>query len=342
MKHIAPALSADCHPTPLDALDEDVVPAGAHFLRTHFGVPQIDPATWTLEVTGAVERPLRWSLGQLQHLSRTSQHVVLECAGHRRTELDPPAPGVPWGVGAVGHARWSGGSLADLLSLVRPTAEATTIVFVGADRGPVEGREAEEPFARAVPLSDSSLGKAILAWEMNGRGLEPEHGAPVRLIVPGWYAVASVKWLTRIELIAGDFDGFFQAVDYRIIERGEEGPGRPLTTMPVHSLITGPAADAVVPTGPLTVHGLAWGGTNGIAGVDVCLDDGDWLPARVEPGPGVDAPTRFRLDVEVAAGRHAVRSRARDRTGAMQPEADTWNARGYGVSSAYAVGFDAR
>lgn len=339
MDHVSPALADDCHATPLSSLAADVVPAGEHFLRSHFGVPTIDPSTWTVEVTGAVERPLSWTLPQFHHLSRMSHHVVLDCAGHRRTELDPPAPGVPWAVGAVGHARWSGGALADLLGLVRPTPEATMIVFHGADAGPVEGRDAPESFSRAIPLRDPVVAKTILAWEMNGRGLEPEHGGPIRAIVPGWYAVASVKWLQRIELITGAFDGFFQAVDYRVIQAGELGPGRALTRMPVSSLILHPADGATVVPGRIDITGIAWGGDGGIAGVEVQANDGTWMPARVEPGRGIDAPARFAVTMDVTAGDITLRSRARDRDGNRQPDADSWNQRGYGVSSPRAITF---
>jgi DMSO/TMAO reductase YedYZ molybdopterin-dependent catalytic subunit len=331
MDHDAAALDADCHPTPLDALLGDTTPVGSHFLRSHFGVPRISAADYTLEVTGLVTRPVRWRLDDLRKLSHVARTVTLECAGHRRTELDPPAAGVPWALGAVGHARWAGGSLADLLSIVRPLPEATHIVFHGADAGPCEGRDAPEPFSRALPLRDPVVQDAILAWEMNGRALEPEHGYPVRLIAPGWYAVSSIKWLTRIELIAGPFDGFFQAVDYRLREEGEDGPGRELTVMPVHSLVVAPADGAEVAAGTVRVEGVAWGGTGGIARVDVQVDDGDWQMARIDPGPGLHAPTRFSLDVELAPGAHVLRSRAKDRDGAVQPDATPWNQRGYGV-----------
>ncbi len=336
MDHVSPALVDDCHPTPLSSLTADVVPAGEHFLRSHFGVPAIDPTTWTVTVDGAVERPLRWTLPQFRHLSRLSHHVVLECAGHRRTEFEPPAPGVPWGLGAVGHARWSGGALADLLGLVRPTPGANTIVLHGADTGPVERREEPESFSRAIPLRDPVVGKTILAWEMNGQGLHPAHGGPLRAIVPGWYAVASVKWLQRIELIEGDFDGYFQAVDYRILEAGETGPGRPLTRLPISSLILDPADGATTPE-TVEIAGIAWGGTGGVAAVDLQVDDGEWTPARIDPGRGADAPTRFSATLTIAAGAHVVRSRARDRDGARQPETDPWNQRGYGVSSPRAI-----
>jgi len=331
MDHVSLPLDADCHPTPLAALLEDINAPGTHFTRSHFGVPRIDITDYALEVSGLVRRPVRWGLTDLRKLSHVSTHVTLECAGHRRTELDPPVAGVPWALGAVAHARWAGGQLADLLSVVRPLPEATHIVFHGADAGACEGRDAPEAFARALPLRDPVVRDAILAWEMNGRGLEPEHGYPVRLIAPGWYAVSSVKWLVGIEVIAAPFDGYFQAIDYRVLEAGEAGPGRELTVMPVHSLIVRPADAGQMAAGPTRIEGVAWGGTGGIARVDVQVDDGDWQPCRIDPGPGLYAPTRFSVDVTLPVGAHVLRSRAKDRDGAIQPAETPWNARGYGV-----------
>ena len=315
-------LAPDCRPTPVAALLDDLNEPGTHFTRTHHGVPEITEADYALEVTGLVGRPVRWSLADLRKLSHMTAHVVLECAGHRRTELDPVPDGVPWGLGAVGHARWAGGALHDLLSIVRPLPEATHIVFHSADG----------EFSRAIPLADPAMRETILAWEMNGHRLTPEHGYPVRAIVPGWYAVASVKWLTRIELIAGEYDGFYQAVDYRLKEPGEEGPGRELTRVPVSSVIV--AADGA------SVRGVAWGGDRGVAGVDVRIDGGDWQPARIDPGPGRHAPTRFSLAVDLQPGRHVAEARARDREGDVQPETQAWNERGYGVRSVHALAFD--
>ena len=333
MEHASPELSADCRATPLPALLDDRNEPGDHFLRSHHGVPRLAESDYALEVTGLVGRPVRWSLADLRKLSHMTAHVTLECAGHRRTELDPPAAGVPWALGAVGHARWAGGALHDLLTIVRPQPEATHVVFHGADPGAIEGYDEPQPFARAVPLADPAIRETILAWEMNGRRLEPEHGYPVRAIVPGWYAVASVKWLTRIELIAGPFDGFYQAVDYRLREEGEEGPGRELTHMPVSSLIVDPGDGDEVPAGEALVRGIAWGGERGVGGVEVQVDDGDWRAARIDPGPGRHAPTRFSLAVDLAPGPHVLRSRARDREGDVQPATQPWNARGYGVRS---------
>lgn len=337
MDHVSPELSADCRATPVSRLLADRNEAGEHFVRSHHGTPHVDERDYALEVTGLVTRPIRWSLTDLRKLSHTTAHVTLECAGHRRTELDPPADGVPWALGAVGHARWAGGQLTDLLSIVRPLPEATHIVFHGCDLGTIEGYDTPQSFSRAVPLADPAIRETILAWEMNGRRLEPEHGYPVRAIVPGWYAVASVKWLTHIEVIRGEFDGFYQAVDYRLREEGEPEPGRELTHMPISSLITSPEAGEAVDAGAVLLRGIAWGGTGGVGGVDVQVDDGEWLSARIDPGPGRHAPTRFSAEVTLAPGTHVVRSQARDRDGNRQPAKVPWNSRGYGVNNVCAI-----
>jgi DMSO/TMAO reductase YedYZ molybdopterin-dependent catalytic subunit len=337
MDHISPELAADCHPTPVARLLAERNEPGEHFVRSHHGTPRIEERDYALEVTGLVTRPIRWSLTDLRKLSHTTAHVTLECAGHRRTELDPPADGVPWALGAVGHARWAGGQLTDLLSIVRPLPEATHIVFHGCDLGDIDGYDTPQSFSRAVPLADPAIRATILAWEMNGRRLEPEHGYPVRAIVPGWYAVASVKWLTHIEVIRGEFDGYYQAVDYRLREEGEPEPGRELTHMPISSLITSPESADTVAAGDVLLRGIAWGGTGGVGGVDVQLDDGAWIPARIDPGPGRYAPTEFSATVPLTPGRHVVRSRGRDRDGNRQPDKVAWNSRGYGVNDVCAI-----
>jgi len=339
MDHRSPALSADCHPAPLASLSRDTMPVGEHFLRSHFGVPQLDPDLHVVEITGLVKRSVRWTLNDVRKLSQISTHVTLECAGHRRMELDPPAPGLPWERGAVSHARWAGAQLADLFEIVRPLPEATHMVFSGADAGAVEGRTQPEAFARAIPLRHPVVREIILAWSMNGQGLAPEHGAPLRVIVPGWYAVSSVKWLSRIEFVSHEFDGFFQAVDYRLKEVGEDGPGRELTQMPVHSLVTSPAESDAIPAGSVRITGTAWGGVGGIGPVELQVDDGPWERVRTEPGPGIHAPTQFAHTVELAPGSHTVRSRATDRTGSTQPDSIPWNSRGYGVNTVRSQSF---
>ena len=335
MQHVSPEISPGCFAAPLASLGRDTVPTGEHLVRSHFGVPQLDADLHAVEIAGLVKRSVRWTLNDFRKLSQISTHVTLECAGHRRMELDPSAPGVPWQLGAVSHARWAGAQLADLFEIVRPLPEATHIVLTGADAGAVEGGTDPEAFARAIPLRDPVVREMILAWSMNGKGLTPEHGAPLRAVVPGWYAVSSVKWLSRIEFVSHAFDGYFQAVDYRVKEAGDEGPGRELTVMPTHSLITSPSESETIHAGAVVVAGTAWGGVGGIGPVELQVDDGEWQRVRTEPGPGIHAPTQFAHPIDLAPGTHTVRARATDRKGNTQPDSVAWNSRGYGVNAVH-------
>ncbi len=337
MQHVSPEISPGCFAAPLTSLGRDTVPAGEHFVRSHFAVPQLDADLHAVEITGLVKRSVRWTLNDFRKLSQISTHVTLECAGHRRLELDSTLLGVPWQFGAVSHARWAGAQLADLFEIVRPLPEATHIVLSGADAGDVDGRTDSEAFARAIPLRDPVVREIILAWSMNGKGLTPEHGAPLRAVVPGWYAVSSVKWLSRIEFVSHEFDGFFQAVDYRVKEAGEEGSGRELTVMPTHSLITSPSESETIPAGAIVVAGTAWGGVGGIGPVELQVDDGAWQRVRTEPGPGIHAPTQFAHTIDLAPGTHTVRARATDRKGNTQPDSIPWNSRGYGVNTVHTL-----
>ena len=320
----------NARPTPLWALELGELPTDHHFRRDHFGVPELDPAGWRLEVAGAVEQPLSLSLAQVQALPAQTLKVVLECAGHRRTELDPPAEGIPWGAGAVGEARWAGAPLRELLALARPSRRAAAAVLEGADRGPFAHLAGEFSFARCLPLAKALDRDTLLAWQMNGAPLPAAHGAPLRAVVPGWYATDSVKWLVRIELIEGEYDGPFEALDYRL------GDDR-LTELPVHALVTSPAEGAEVIPGPLDVGGVAWGGRGGGKAVEVRIDGGDWDAAACDPPAGPYALTRWRARVELSPGGRTIAVRATDGAGRSQPETPLWNPRGYANASVHRV-----
>lgn len=314
------------------ALALDNLPTELHFVRSHFGVPTLDTASWSLEVGGAVERPSRYSLVQLRRRAVCTRRVVLECAGHRRNEFRPSASGLPWGVGAVSEARWTGIALSDLLREVSPNSGACEVVFEGADRGPHRSAHDEVPFARSIPLDRALAGDVLLAWEMNGRPLPAEHGAPLRVIVPGSYGVASVKWLRRITVLEHSFVGPFQTDDYLL-------NGRPLQELRVNSLVVQPADGAVVQTGTTRVSGIAWGGRDGIAGVEIRASGGPWQEAtltRSDDSAGLD---RWQATLRLPPGKHRVEARARDRSGASQPERPEWNAHGYANNSIHGARF---
>jgi sulfane dehydrogenase subunit SoxC len=195
-------------PTPLAALELADIPTELHFVRDHFRVPALDPASWSLELTGSTQS-LVLNLGRLRSVPQRTLSVVLECAGHRRAEFEPIPPGVPWASGAVAEARWTGVSLGPLLELVGIPEHAREVVLDGADAGPVDGFDGIHRFARSLPLAKALDHDVLLAHEMNGESIPVERGGPVRAVVPGWYATDSVKWLDRIWFTNKEFDGVF-------------------------------------------------------------------------------------------------------------------------------------
>src|SRR5947209_10161025 len=232
-------LAAAWRPTPLAALELRDIPTELHFVRDHFPPPTGDRATWGLEVRGSA-RSLVLDVDQLRLLPRRTLRVVLECAGHRRAEFEPMPPGLPWAAGAVCEARWTGASLAAVLELVGIPVDACEVVLEGADAGQVDGFDGIHRFARSLPLEKAFDHDVLLADQMNGEPIRLEHGGPVRVIVPGWYATDSVKWIDRIWFTDEQFDGVFQAHDYRFREPGDPGAGRRMTALPVTALITTP------------------------------------------------------------------------------------------------------
>src|SRR5205823_10927197 len=191
-----------------------VMPSAHFYVRNHFQIPAVDPATWRLKVGGLVERPLELSLRDLQGMSSQTQFVTLECAGNGRSRLDPPVAGEKWGLGAVSTAEWTGVPLVDVLDRAGPKAGAVDVVLRGADGGAVPGRTEGIRFERSLKLDEARGSEVLLAYAMNGEALPARHGYPLRVIVPGWYAVTSVKWLTEIEVIGVPFTGHFQTDAY--------------------------------------------------------------------------------------------------------------------------------
>jgi len=324
------ATEPEIRPTPLAAFAFDDVPTDLHFVRSHFGVPALDSANWTLEVDGAVERGRCYSLAQLRRRAVRTQAVVLECAGHRRNEFRPNVPGVQWGVGAVSEARWTGVVLSDLLREVWPTNRACEVVFEGADRGPHRSACNDVVFARSIPLERALAGDVLLAWEMNGEPIPARHGAPLRVIVPGSYGVASVKWLRRISLVEQPFIGPFQADDYQL-------NGKPLQNLRVNSLIVHPADGAVLPAGTTAVSGVAWGGRHGITAVEIRVSNGPWQEATLSRPRQSTSLYRWCIALELPAGRHRLEARSRDASGASQPEHVEWNPLGYANNSTHGI-----
>jgi DMSO/TMAO reductase YedYZ molybdopterin-dependent catalytic subunit len=316
-----------------------VMPNASFYVRNHFAVPAIDGALWRLEVGGHVRRPLRLDLDDLRHMPARSMTVTLECAGNGRSLLTPAVGGEQWGLGAVSTAEWTGVPLAEVLERAGVQPGAREVVFTGADRASEGHSNGVTRFERSLALDDVRESDVLLAHAMNGEPLPIHHGHPLRVIVPGWYGVAAVKWLTEIDVIDHSFTGYFQTEKYVYeAERNGHISREPVTRQRVRALITQPVADQVVEVGELPVYGLAWSGEAQVARVDVSVNGQAWQPARLlDEGP----PFRWqrwevmtRVDRE---GRATVRARATDLAGRTQPEEPEWNRLGYGNNAVQEV-----
>jgi DMSO/TMAO reductase YedYZ molybdopterin-dependent catalytic subunit len=327
---------------PLEALRYDVTPTGMHFTLIHYDIPPVDMASWRLGIGGQVKRPLSLTLEELQRRPSRTLRVTLECAGDGRALLHPRPMSQPWLTGAVGTAEWTGTPLRLLLEEAGLEDGVREIVFTGLDHG-IEGG-VEQDYQRSLPVELAVHGDVLLAWAMNDAALEPQHGYPLRLIVPGWYGMAQVKWLRSVETIAEPFDGYQQTVAYRYNQSCNE-PGEPVTVMRVRSLMIPPGfpdfltRTRIVPRGPVTLHGRAWSGGSAITGVDVSVDGGtSWAPAEVEAPAGPYSWQRWSYVWEVSApGSYELCCRAHDQGRNVQPIEQHWTARGMGNNMVHRV-----
>jgi len=316
-----------------------IVPSARFYVRSNFPVPTLDPDSWRLEVKGLVDRPLVLRLADLQAMPSRTAVVTLECAGNGRALLIPPTPGEQWGLGAVSTAEWTGVPLVEVLQRAGVRPSAIEVLFRGADCGAAPGHASAVRFERSLSLAAAHEPEVLLAYAMNGGPLPVLHGFPLRLVVPHWYAVASVKWLVEIQLVDEPFAGHFQAERY-VYEWERDGAlvREPVTLQQVRALITEPRAGQAVDGGDLVVRGIAWSGASPIERVDVSLDGGAWKEARLL-GEASDAGWQWwELETSVeGGGTVTVRARATDRTGRTQPDRAEWNRLGYGNNSVQSV-----
>lgn len=323
-------------------LAETLTPLDSFYVRGHGAVPEIDAGDWRLAVAGLCGSPLRLGLEDLRGRFREREVVAtLQCAGNRRAGLieveDIPGE-APWGPGATGTARWTGVYLADLLVAAEVDARARHVAFVGVDRA--EEAEPPQAYGASIPLQKAMSHEVLVAWAMNGEPLPPVHGAPLRMIVPGYVGARSVKWLERIEIRADPWDGYFQETSYRLLAPGqEEGPGEgmALGEVALNSDILCPPDRSTVPPGGITVEGYAFaGGSRRVARVDVSTDGGgSWRQAELDEDLGPWAWRTWRLAVELGPGEHELLCRAWDSAANLQPERpdSVWNPKGYVNSS---------
>jgi DMSO/TMAO reductase YedYZ molybdopterin-dependent catalytic subunit len=319
---------------PLEALRYDVTPPGLHYLLIHYDIPAVDPQQWRLAIGGAVANPLTFGLDELRARPRKTVRVTLECAGNVRARLAPRPVSQPWLTEAVGTADWTGVPLRDLLHEAGADPSAVEVVFTGADHGLERG--IEQDYQRSLTVAEANRPEMLVAYEMNGAPLLPQHGFPARLIAPGWYGMAHVKWLVDINVTGTPFTGFQQAVAYRLRQEADD-PGEPVTRIEPRALLMPPgfpdfmSRTRVVRPGEHVIEGRAWSGYAPIASVDVSTDGGaTWHPAQVETDTGHRwAWRRFTFRWHATPGSYRLAARATDTDGRVQSVDPSWNRGGF-------------
>jgi len=347
--HSADPLNAE---TALAALGEnELTGVDAFYVRNHGPVPRLRPDLWRLRVDGLVDRPLELSLAGLRDgFCRHEVVAALQCAGNRRADLLAvrQIPGeLPWGAGAAGNARWTGVRLADVLAEAGIKPGAGHVAFLGADLA--AQASPPQPFGGSVPLAKALCPEVLLAWAMNGRPLTPVHGAPVRVVVPGYIGARSVKWVEQITVQAGPSDNYFQATAYRLLppqaDPDAAGPGDGISLGPfaVNASILVPGEHARVPAGAVAVSGYALAGDGrSVARVDVSADGGrSWRQACLSPEVSPWSWRVWRVTLELPPGPTEVTARAWDSSASVQPEdpAQLWNPKGYANNAWARLGF---
>ncbi len=312
---------------PFHTLDTFVVPNDRFYVRNHFAAPQLETRTWRLRIEGSVQREIELTLDQIRDLPTRTVTATLECAGNSRALNVPPLRGVAWQQGAVGNAEWTGVALGTLLDRAGLRAGAVEVVLEGADRGAVTAEPRPSvpiAFARSLPLAKARHEDVLLAYRMNGVDLTPAHGFPLRAVVPGWYGMASVKWLTRLLVTDAPFQGYWQTTEYAYYERVRGLPVlRPITELQVKSLIAQPRAGAAIPAGATyRVHGAAWTGESEVSRVELSTDGGrTWTDARFQGRAQRFAWRLWEYNWRVPnhPGRATLMARATDARGRVQP-----------------------
>ncbi|HYT91641.1 MAG TPA: sulfite oxidase, partial [Gemmataceae bacterium] len=340
---------------PFPTLDRFLIPTERFYVRNHFATPylNVEPGRpipiWRLRVEGAVERPLSLTYEEIRKLPSRTGAALLECAGNSRVFLVPRAHGLLWELGAVGTAEWTGVPLAAILDRAGVRKEAVEVILEGADSGEIRDPPSTPGvihFARSLPLARARRPEVLLAYRMNGANLTPAHGFPLRAVVPGWYAMASIKWLTRIIVSERPFQGYFQTLDYSYFERVHGTPTlTPITELQVKALIARPTLNEVITANQMyRVHGAAWTGDSEVARVEVSTDGGQkWEAARLLDKPVAHAWRLWEYNWRTpAGGRRTLMARATDKRGRTQPLKRDPDRRNYMISHVLPIDVEVR
>jgi DMSO/TMAO reductase YedYZ molybdopterin-dependent catalytic subunit len=312
---------------PFGGITGFITPVERFYVRCHHPIPAIDADEWRLKIDGEVETPLELTYSEFAEMATRTITVIMECAGNGRVFLEPQRDGAQWEAGAVGNAEWTGVPLADLLARAGVRDAAREVILLGADEGEI--KEPPRPagkirYARSLPLAKANE-DVLIALRMNGEKLTPAHGFPARAIVPGWYGMAAVKWLTGIVVTSEPFQGYYQTIDYAYWERGAGSPVlKPVREMQIKAQIARPEyAESVRAGQPYRVHGAAWTSGAVITKVEVSTDGGGiWEDARMLDEPLRHAWRRweYEWDVPSTPGKAVLMARATDSEGRTQPE----------------------
>jgi sulfite oxidase len=324
---------------PLSLLDSWITPTEHFFVRNNEHMPQVDGAGWKLSITGEVERPVTLRMADIRNIAPRSVTNTLECAGNGRAFFQPRIRGVPWTRGGVGNAVFRGPALGALLRLAGIKNTARHIAFRG-----VALPSPDPPFMRSIPLAKGFDPDTIVAMEMNGAPLTPEHGYPARALVPGWIGSASIKWLTEIRVLTHELEGYFMDLAYRLpgsstealgdkeISSAVQQRGFVITSLPIKSIIAAPAdGSTIAPAAAVRVFGAAWAGTSTVARVEVSTDAGkSWQPAALGSDHARYAWRFWDFEWKLPGeGTYVILSRATDNSGRSQPFETPWNPGGY-------------
>lgn len=324
----------------LETLALDITPTGVHYLLNHFDVPLIEDDDHSLTFKGAFESPYTITMDEIRSLPQVTMPVTMECAGNGRAGVSPRSYSMPWMYEAVGTSAWTGTPLAPLIDRAKPSSDVVEISFTGADYGFDKGEG--HYFGRSLTRPQLQELDVLLVHSMNGQPLLPQHGAPLRIIVPGWYGMASVKWLTTIEALTRPFEGFQQVQTYRY-RKDQNDPGTPVTDIRVKSLMQPPGVPdwtsrkRFVRAGPVTLTGRAWSGAGvAIAKVEVGIN-GEWHTAELGVPDGPYAWVKWQFNWDSQAGEYTLRCRATDVNGNVQPLEPPWDLSGFANNAAQSV-----
>ena len=325
------------HGHPLECMRWSVTPLGLHYLLTHYDIQYMDVSTWSLTLGGNVANPRTFSYDELRRRPAVTHAVTMECAGNGRMALTPRAISQPWGVEAVGNAEWTGTPLAPILEEAGIGDSAVEIVFGGADRG-VENN-IEQRYERSLTIDEAMRDEVMLVYAINGQPLTPQHGFPLRLIVPGWYGMTNVKWLTDMTVVDEPFEGYQQTHAYRV-RYEEHEPGEVLERIRPRALMIPPGIpdfltrERLLEPGPTQLEGRAWSGFAPIERVEVSTDAGrTWTDAELGPQPERYGWAWWSTSWVAEPGEHGLSVRAYDAAGNVQPLEPEWNLGGYACNS---------